>query len=309
MSGHSHDHSGAHDHAAGADRPRILAAFGVTVLILVAELVGAILSGSLALLADAGHMFTDASGLLIALIAATLALRPPTPERTWGYKRAEVLAAALQAGLLLVVGAFILYEAIRRLIEPEGIASESMLWFGIIGLVGNAISLLVLAGGRKSSLNLRAAFLEVLNDALGSAAVIIAAVIISLTGWTRADSLVSLLIGALIIPRTLRLLKETTDVLLAATPKGLDLRAVRQHILAMDHVIDIHDLHATLIGTGTPVITGHVTLEDECMKDGHAVEILGELQECVAEHFGIPVEHSTFQLEPASHRDRERLTH
>jgi cobalt-zinc-cadmium efflux system protein len=309
MSGHSHDHSGAHDHAAGADRPRILAAFGVTVLILVAELVGAILSGSLALLADAGHMFTDASGLLIALIAATLALRPPTPERTWGYKRAEVLAAALQAGLLLVVGAFILYEAIRRLIEPEGIASESMLWFGIIGLVGNAISLLVLAGGRKSSFNLRAAFLEVLNDALGSAAVIIAAVIISLTGWTRADSLVSLLIGALIIPRTLRLLKETTDVLLAATPKGLDLRAVRQHILAMDHVIDIHDLHATLIGTGTPVITGHVTLEDECMKDGHAVEILGELQECVAEHFGIPVEHSTFQLEPASHRDRERLTH
>ena len=150
---------------------------------------------------------------------------------------------------------------------------------------------------------------EVVNDALGSAAVIIAAVIISLTGWTRADSLVSLLIGALIIPRTLRLLKETTDVLLAATPKGLDLRAVRQHILAMDHVIDIHDLHATLIGTGTPVITGHVTLEDECMKDGHAVEILGELQECVAEHFGIPVEHSTFQLEPASHRDRERLTH
>lgn len=303
MSGH-HDHSHATD-----DHKRLFAALCVTVLILIAEAVGAVFSGSLALLADAGHMFTDASGLVIALIAASLALRPRTPERTWGYKRAEILAAGLQAGLLLVVGGFVLVEAIRRLIEPPEVGSSAMLWFGVIGLVGNAVALAVLAGGRKASLNLRAAFLEVLNDALGSAAVIIAAIVIALTGWTRADALVSLLIGALIVPRTLRLLKETADVLLAATPKGLDLRSVRDHILALPHVLDVHDLHATLIGTGTPVITGHVTLRDECLKDGHSQEILAQLQQCVAEHFDLPVEHSTFQLETAAHRDQEQLHH
>jgi cobalt-zinc-cadmium efflux system protein len=254
-------------------------------------------------------MFTDASGLVIALIAASLALRPRTPERTWGYRRDEVLAAALQAGLLLVVGTLVLIEAIRRLIEPPEVGSSAMLWFGVIGLCGNAIALLVLAGGRHSSFNLRAAFLEVLNDALGSAAVIIAAIVIAATGFTRADALVSLLIGALIVPRTLRLLKETTDVLLASTPKGLDLRAVREHMLALPHVLDVHDLHATLIGTGTPVITGHVTLKDECLVNGHSQQILVQLQECVAEHFDVPVEHSTFQLENAAHRDREHLHH
>lgn len=304
MSDHDHSHAHATD-----DHKRLLAALCVTVLILIAEVVGAVLSGSLALLADAGHMFTDASGLVIALIAASLALRPRTPERTWGYKRAEILAAGLQAGLLLVVGAFVLVESIRRLIEPPEVGSSAMLWFGVIGLVGNAVALAVLAGGRKSSLNLRAAFLEVLNDALGSAAVIIAAIVIALTGWTRADALVSMLIGALIVPRTLRLLKETADVLLAATPKGLDLRSVRDHILALPHVLDVHDLHATLIGTGTPVITGHVTLRDECLMDGHSQEILSQLQQCVAEHFDLPVEHSTFQLETAAHRDQEQLHH
>lgn len=304
MSGHDHSHADA-----AQDRKRLFAALCVTVLILAAEVVGAVLSGSLALLADAGHMFTDASGLVIALIAASLAMRPRTPERTWGYRRAEVLAAALQAGLLLVVGTFVLVEAIRRLIEPPEVGSSAMLWFGVIGLCGNAIALLVLAGGRHSSFNLRAAFLEVLNDALGSAAVIIAAIVIALTGFTRADALVSLLIGALIVPRTLRLLKETTDVLLASTPKGLDLRAVREHMLALPHVLDVHDLHATLIGTGTPVITGHVTLKDECLVNGHSQEILVQLQECVADHFDVPVEHSTFQLESAAHRDQEHLHH
>lgn len=304
MSGHDHSHADA-----AQDRKRLFAALCVTVLILAAEVVGAVLSGSLALLADAGHMFTDASGLVIALIAASLALRPRTPERTWGYRRAEVLAAALQAGLLLVVGTFVLVEAIRRLIEPPEVGSSAMLWFGVIGLCGNAIALLVLAGGRHSSFNLRAAFLEVLNDALGSAAVIIAAIVIALTGFTRADALVSLLIGALIVPRTLRLLKETTDVLLASTPKGLDLRAVREHMLALPHVLDVHDLHATLIGTSTPVITGHVTLKDECLVNGHSQEILVQLQECVADHFDVPVEHSTFQLESAAHRDQEHLHH
>jgi cobalt-zinc-cadmium efflux system protein len=305
MSGHDH----SHEVDPVRNRTRLLIVFAVTVLVMAAEIVGTVLSGSLALLADAGHMFTDASGLLIALIAATLALKPATMERTWGFKRAEILAAALQAGLLLAVGVFVVYEAIRRLIEPPEVGSSLMLWFGIIGLAGNAVSLLVLAAGRKHNFNMKAAFLEVLNDALGSVAVIVAAVVIALTGWTRADAVVSLLIGVLIVPRTLRLLKDTADVLLESTPKGLDLTSVRDHILAMPHVIDVHDLHASLVGSGTPVITGHVTLEDECMTDGHAPEILANLQQCVAEHFAVSVEHSTFQLEPAAHRDQETIPH
>ncbi|MBT1003386.1 cation diffusion facilitator family transporter [Paenarthrobacter sp. DKR-5] len=305
MSGHNH----SHDIDASKNRTRLILVFGVTVLVMLAEVAGTLLSGSLALLADAGHMFTDSAGLLIALIAASLALKPATMKRTWGYRRAEILAAALQAGLLLVVGGFVIYEAVRRLIEPPAVASSLMLWFGVVGLAGNALSLVILAAGRHDNLNLRAAFLEVLNDALGSVAVIAAAVVIALTGWDRADTLVSLLIGALIIPRTLRLLKETADVLLESTPKGLDLNEVREHILALPHVIDVHDLHATLVGSGTPVITGHVTLQDKCLTDGHAPEILADLQRCVAEHFDVSVEHSTFQLEPAAHRDQEHIPH
>ncbi|WP_432395183.1 cation diffusion facilitator family transporter [Pseudarthrobacter sp. L19] len=306
MSGH-HDHSHAVD--ADGNRTRLLLVFGITVMVMVAEITGTVLSGSLALLADAGHMFTDAAGLLIALIAASLALRPATMKRTWGFKRAEILAAALQAGLLLIVGAFVIVEGIRRLFEPPEVGSSLMLWFGVIGLAGNVVGLLVLAAGRKHNFNMRAAFLEVLNDALGSVAVIVAALVIAWTGWTRADALVSLLIGALIIPRTLKLLMETVHVLLESTPKGLDLGQVRTHILALPHVIDVHDLHASLVGSGTPVITGHVTLEDECLTDGHAATILADLQRCVAEHFDISVEHSTFQLEPAAHRDQEHLPH
>lgn len=304
MSGHDHDHS----HAAGG-RGRITIALCITIAIMVAEIVGAALSGSLSLLADTGHMFTDAAGLAIALTAASLALRPATPERTWGFRRAEVLAAAFQAALLLLVGLFVLYEAIVRLVTPPEVESGTMLWFGVIGLAGNAISLMVLFAGRASSFNLRAAFLEVLNDALGAIAVIIAAIIIATTGWTRADAIVSILIAVLIIPRTLALLRETGNVLLDATPKGLDLRDVRTHILGLPHVVDVHDLHATLVGTGVPVITGHVTLRDECFADGHSQVILSELQACVAEHFDIPVEHSTFQLETVQHRDAEELQH
>lgn len=291
------------------NRTRLILVLSVTLLVMAAEIVGTVMTGSLALLADAGHMLTDAAGLLIALIAASLALRPATVERTWGYARTEILAAALQAGLLLVVGGFVIYEGIRRLIDPPEVGSSLMLVFGVIGLAGNAVGLAVLASGRHHNFNLRAAFLEVLNDALGSVAVIVAAVVITLTGWTRADAVVSLLIGVLIIPRTLRLLKDTADVLLESTPKGLDLTSVREHILALPHVLDVHDLHASLIGSGMPVITGHVTLKDECLTDGHAVKILADLQKCVAEHFDVSVEHSTFQLEPAAHRDQEHIPH
>ncbi|WP_028272469.1 cation diffusion facilitator family transporter [Arthrobacter sp. UNC362MFTsu5.1] len=306
MSDHGHDHGAA---AAVGQRGKLIIVFAITFTVMVAEIIGSVMTGSLALLADAGHMFTDSAGLLIALIAASLALKPATMKRTWGYKRAEIVAAAGQAALLLGVGGFVIIEGIRRLFEPPEVGGSTMLWFGIIGLAGNAIGLLVLASGRKHNFNMRAAFLEVLNDALGSVAVIVAAIIIAVTGWVQADAVVSLLIGALIIPRTLKLLRETTDVLMENVPRGLDLAKVREHILAVPHVIDVHDLHASLVASGTPVLSAHVTVEDTCMMDGHAATILADLQRCVAEHFEVSVEHSTFQIEPAAHRDQESIPH
>lgn len=305
MSGHDHDHA-----VAGTrQRGKLLVVFAITFTVMAAEIIGAFLTGSLALLADAGHMFTDSTGLLIALIAASLALKPPTLKRTWGYKRAEIIAAAFQAALLLVVGTFVIVEGIRRFFEPPEIAGPAMLWFGVIGLAGNAIGLIVLASGRNHNFNMKAAFLEVLNDALGSVAVIVAAIIIAVTGWVQADAIVSLLIGVLIIPRTLKLLRDTVNVLMENAPAGLDLGDVREHILALPHVIDVHDLHASLVGSGTPVLSAHVTVEDGCMTDGHAATILADLQRCVAEHFDVSVEHSTFQIEPAAHRDQESMHH
>ena len=305
MSGHDHDHA-----VAGTrQRGKLLIVFAITFSVMAAEIIGAFLTGSLALLADAGHMFTDSTGLLIALIAASLALKPPTLKRTWGYKRAEIIAAAFQAALLLVVGTFVIVEGIRRFFEPPEIAGPAMLWFGVIGLAGNAIGLIVLASGRNHNFNMKAAFLEVLNDALGSVAVITAAIIIAVTGWVQADAIVSLLIGVLIIPRTLKLLRDTVNVLMENAPAGLDLGEVREHILALPHVIDVHDLHASLVGSGTPVLSAHVTVEDTCMMDGHAATILADLQRCVAEHFDVSVEHSTFQIEPAAHRDQESIPH
>jgi cobalt-zinc-cadmium efflux system protein len=306
--GHAH----GHDHAAGAadNRRRLAIVLALTATVLVVELVGALLTGSLALLADAGHMFADAGGLVIALIAATLALRPATARRTWGYRRAEVLGATLQAAVLLAVGAYILIEGVRRLFEPPEVSSTAVLVFGAVGLIANAIGIVVLTrGGRSTNVNMRAALLEVLNDTLGSVAVLTAALVIALTGWQQADALASLFIAVLIIPRTLKLLSETVGVLLESTPPGLDLADVRRHLLALPHVLEVHDLHASQITSGLPVLSAHVVVEDSCFSDGHAPQVLDQLQACLAEHFPVSVEHSTFQLEMAGHAAHELAAH
>lgn len=302
--GHSHDHGAATD-----NRRRLALVLGITVTVLVVEIIGAVISGSLALLADAGHMLTDAAGLTIALIAANLAARPATDRRTWGYRRAEVLGATLQAAVLLAVGGYVFVEGIRRLFDPPEVGSSAMVVFGIIGLVGNAVSIAVLTRGRSSNVNMRAAFLEVVNDALGSVAVLLAALIITLTGWLQADAVVSLLIALLIVPRTLKLLAETVSVLLEAAPPGLDLDEVRRHLREQPHVLDVHDLHATQITSELPVLTAHIVVEDTCFQDGHAPQILDELQACLAGHFPVSVEHSTFQLETLEHRSHEIAPH
>ena len=211
--------------------------------------------------------------------------------------------------MLLAVGVFVFIEGIRRLLEPPEVGSTAMIVFGVVGLLGNAASLLVLSAGRGSNLNMRAAFLEVANDALGSFAVLVAAVVIATTGRLRADAVVSLLIAVLIVPRTLRLLRDTTEVLLEATPRGLDLDAVRAGLLELDHVRAVHDLHASQVASDLPVLTAHVVVDDSCFTDGHAPQILDLLQHCVANRFQVSVEHSTFQLEPNSHSDHELARH
>ncbi|GAA1347141.1 cation diffusion facilitator family transporter [Falsarthrobacter nasiphocae] len=307
--GHSHGHAHGHSHGAGASRARLAAAFGITVGILVAEVVGAWVTGSLALLVDAAHMLTDAGGLLLALTAASLALRPASGRRTWGFQRAEVLAAGAQATILLGVGLYAFVEGARRLGEPADVPPRELLVFGAIGLVGNLVSMRILAGGGDSSLNMRAAAAEVAADALGSVAVIVSALVVMWTGWAAADAVAGMLIALLIVPRAWLILREAGDVLLEAAPPGLDIEAVRDHILAQEHVRDVHDLHVSRITTGLPVLTAHVVIEESCFRDGHSAEILLELQQCVAGHFAISVEHSTFQLEPVGHAEIEPHAH
>jgi cobalt-zinc-cadmium efflux system protein len=173
--------------------------------------------------------------------------------------------------------------------------------------LGNAIGIAVLARSRRDNLNMRAAFLEVVNDALGSVAVLLAAVVIAVSGWTRADAVASLIIAALIVPRTISLLRESVDVLLEATPKDLDLGRVRGHLLAMPHVHEVHDLHASQLAAGMPVLTAHIVVDDTCFHDGHLRTLLDDLQECLADDFD--VEHSTFQFESAGHAGHEPAAH
>ena len=278
-----------------------------TSLVLLAEVVGAAVSGSLALLADAGHMLTDVAGLTLALVAAVLGRRPATDTRTWGFVRLEVLAAAAQAAVLLAVGGFILVEGVRRLVSPPSVDSSLMVVFGAVGLAGNLVGIAVLAAARRSNLNMRAAFLEVVSDALGSLAVIVAALVIAASGWLRADAVASLLIGVLIIPRTVRLLRDSVNVLLESTPAGMELGEVREHMLKLPHVHDVHDLHASQVATGLPVLTVHAVVDDACFHDGHLMQMLDELQECLLGHFD--VQHSTIQFEAASHSAHEHAAH
>ena len=296
----------AHDHAhsaAAAHRGRLAAVFALTLVILVVELVGAALSGSLALLADAGHVLTDGAGVGLALLAIRFAARPATPQRTFGYYRLEILAAVANAVLLFGVAGFVLVEAWRRLSEPPAVASGLMLAVAAVGLVANAVSMWLLRDGQRTSLNMRGAYLEVWGDLLGSVAVLAAAVVIALTGFRAADPIASAVIAVAIVPRTWRLLREAVDVLLEAAPKGVDLAEVRRHLVETPGVTDVHDLHAWTITSGLPVLSVHVVLE----RDADAGKVLDGLGACLAGHFDI--EHSTFQLELPEHRGHEGATH
>jgi cobalt-zinc-cadmium efflux system protein len=308
--GHDHGHGGPPPTgtAAAAYQGRLRIALTITLGVMVLEIVGGVLADSLALIADAAHMATDAVGLALALLAIHFANRPAGPNRTYGFARAEILAALANCLLLLGVGGFLLFEAVERFIEPAQTRGGLTVVFALVGLAANMVSLTLLMRGQKESLNVRGAYLEVLADALGSVTVLVSAAVILATGWQYADPIASLAIGLMIVPRTVRLLRETLNVLLESAPKGVDMGEVRSHILALPGVEDVHDLHAWTITSGMPVLSAHVVVSQDLLDSVGHEKMLHDLQGCLGEHFD--VEHCTFQLEPVGHAEHEaKLCH
>ena len=301
----------AHDHAdrAHGNRRRLGAALAIVVVVLLIELLGAWLSGSLALLADAGHMTSDAIGLVVALVASTIAARPATDRHTFGFRRVEVLGALVNGALLTVVAVTVAIEAIRRLLTPETAQVDGLplLIVAAIGLAANLVAFAILRGGDRESLNMRGAYLEVLGDLLGSLAALVAGVIILTTGFAAADAVASLLIAVLIVPRAVSLLRDVVRVLTESAPRGTDADEIRAHLLQTAGVVDVHDVHVWTITSGDPVFTAHVEVEPSVFERGETDGMLDRLGDCLKGHFDVA--HSTFQLEPAGHSDHEGESH
>jgi cobalt-zinc-cadmium efflux system protein len=274
---------------------------------MVGEVVAAVASGSLALLADAGHMLTDVGALAASIWAAKLAARPASGVWTFGLKRAEILSATGNGVLLLVVATVITIEAIRHLVSPPEVNGGVVLVVALVGALVNLLATAALSRADRRSLNVKGAVAHVLTDLyafLGTAA---AGLVILLTRWERADAIASLLVAGLMVMAARTLLSDSGRILLQAAPEELSLEKVRAHLASIDHVVGVHDLHAWTVTSGQPTLSVHVVVEDHCFSSGHAPQILDTLQSCVGEHFD--VEHATFQLEPASHADHEHSRH
>ena len=300
--------SGGHNHAAPAGsagaqhRKSLVIALALTSTFLVVEVAGALISGSLALLADAAHMLTDVGGLALALFAIWFASRPVSPSKTYGYLRAEVLAALTNAVVLLLLTVYILYEAYQRFFEPPEVASVPMLIVAVVGLIVNLISMRILAAGSKESLNLKGAYFEVLADMLGSIGVIASALIIMLTGWKLADPIIGVGIGLFIVPRTWALLTHSVNILLEGTPVGLDVPKLEQALKSVPGVIDVHDLHVWTITSGVDAMSGHLLVEDGTDEQVVLLEARTRL------HEQFEIDHTTIQIETTATRIGEIKT-
>jgi cobalt-zinc-cadmium efflux system protein len=250
-------------------------------------------------------MFTDAAALVIALIASAVAARPANDRRTFGFQRAEVFGALVNGVILIALSVWVAIEGVQRLLVPGDVevAGGLMLVVAVIGLLANAVAMWLLSAAQRTSINVRGAYLEVLGDLIGSAAVIVAAIVIVTTGWAQADAIASLFIAAMIIPRAIALLREVVSVLSESTPQGMHVTEIRDHILSTPGVVDCHDVHVWQLTRGAPVFTAHVVVDDAALADGKSGAILQRLQSCLSEHFD--VEHSTFQLEPAGHVEHD----
>jgi cobalt-zinc-cadmium efflux system protein len=287
---HGHDHHG-HDHGRGASSRRLAITLVLVLVFMGAEVIGGVVSGSLALLADAGHMLSDAAALALALFAIRLASKPPTAKRTYGYHRAEILAALLNGATLVVVAVLVVVEAWERIQAPQPVRGGMLLAVAAGGLLINIVGLMILHGGRNESLNVRGAWLHVASDALGSVQAMIAGLLIWLYDWRWVDPVVSILIALLVAWSAWSLLRASVDVLMESTPGHLDLDAIRATILALDGVTEVHDLHVWTITSGKDALSAHV-----CMTEGRYPRLLRDIRDTLRTAFGI--DHATIQLEP-----------
>ncbi|USR78921.1 cation diffusion facilitator family transporter [Arcanobacterium pinnipediorum] len=301
---HSHE-QGKHGQQSST---RLVVALSVTLVVLIVEIIGGIISGSVGLLADAGHMFIDSSGLIVALIASRIMLRPRNDIYTWGWGRIEIIAAGVQAGMLFLICLWVAYHAIGRLFSPVSLEFTPMIIAASVGLLANLISLSVLFGGRASSLNMKAAFLEVLNDALGSVAVIVAALGYYFFDWQRADGIAALLVAGLMAPRAILLLRSAVRILLEASPHDVDVADIRKHFATLPYVANVHDVHVSTIRTGVLSLTAHIAIVPQTTDDQRG-QLLHRLEACAQQHFQVPILHSTFQLEQEIHGSHENSQH
>ena len=285
--------------AAGRNKRQLTIALVLTAGYLAVEVVGGLVTGSLALLADAAHMLTDVGGLALALFAIRFAERPATPERTYGFYRAEILAAVANAVVLILISLYILYEAYERFRDPPAVESLGMLGVASVGLVVNVIGILLLRRGSTESLNLKGAYFEVVSDLASSLGVIAAGLIIWGTGWYYADPLFSAAIGLFILPRTWSLLREAVGILLEGTPSDVNLASLREAISNAAGVAGVHDLHVWSLTSGLNAMSAHVVRSSGASHD----DVLRTVQALVTSDFSIS--HTTIQVEAAGHRERE----
>ena len=298
--GHEHSAEGGHAHSAGSrNKNRLALVLALTGSYMVVEIIGGLLSHSLALLAEAAHMFTDVTALALAFFAIRFAERPPTPERTYGYHRVEILAALANAAFLIALSGLILFEAVERLGNPPAVHGKAMFLVATFGLIVNGVGIFVLRAGAADSLNVKAAYYEVLSDAVSAMGVILAGAIVWATGWYYADPLVSAGIGLFILPRTWALLKEAVGVLLEGTPSHVDLDALRASMEAVPGVTRVHDLHVWTITSGMHALSAHAGVAEGVSTTG----VLEALRQCVATQFKIT--HVTVQLEEAECGDSD----
>jgi cobalt-zinc-cadmium efflux system protein len=289
------------------DRRYLLAALAVLVGFVIAEVIVALTSRSLALLSDAGHMLADIGAIAGALWAIRLAARPPSGAWTFGWKRAEILSAAVNGIALLVLAGVLTAEAVARLVHPLHVDAVPVLAVALGGVAVNIVAARLLASASRTSLNVAGAFRHIVTDLYGFVGTALAAVIIIATGYARADSIAALLVVCLMIRAAWGLLRASGRILLEAAPEDIDLDDVRAHLLATGHVRGVHDLHAWTVTSNLPALSAHVIVDDSCFTDGNAPQLLDQLQACLAGHFDL--EHSTFQLEAAAHAGHEPGTH
>lgn len=302
--GAGHDHGQQAARAGAKHRGRLWAAFGLLLAFMAVEAVAAVMTGSLALLSDAGHMFTDVLGIGMALAAITAASRASrSGQRTFGLYRMEVLAALANAVLLFAVACYVVVEAVRRFSQPPEVPAVPMLAVAVAGLAANVVAFFLLRAGSRESLNVRGAYLEVLGDLFTSVGVIVAAVVIAVTDWWYADPLIAVAVGLFILPRAYQLGRAALRVLVQAAPAHLDISAVRAALLAVDGVADVHDLHVWTLTSGMDVASAHLVLE----RDADLAAVLARSRRLLQDRFAI--EHATLQAEPAEPADADAVCH